>query len=205
MATPKQIERLNRILKTALLEFSQKGYHEANVDEIARRASVGKGTLYRHYANKEGLFLAVFDNILNTLERSIREQSDFSTFEKGARSAIRIYMQQFKENPDVFLFFKIFSTEPQIADGMLKNKLNDRYITGLVWAEEEVRRAQRSEQISKRFEADRLVFAALGMIHFLVYQWIRNGCVDDLLKNADMTCDIIFHGISTSTPRRPRH
>ncbi len=41
-----------RILDAALEVFSQKGFHTATTDEIAERAGVGKGTLYRYFETK---------------------------------------------------------------------------------------------------------------------------------------------------------
>lgn len=49
----------NRILNSALREFSQKGYHRAILDEIAAGARVSKGAVYWHFENKGELFLAV--------------------------------------------------------------------------------------------------------------------------------------------------
>ena len=49
----------SRILNSALREFSQKGYHQAILDEIAAGAGVSKGAVYWHFENKGELFLAV--------------------------------------------------------------------------------------------------------------------------------------------------
>jgi len=43
------------ILKGALSLFTERGFHGAAVPEIARAAGVGAGTIYRYFANKEGL------------------------------------------------------------------------------------------------------------------------------------------------------
>src|SRR6202167_3157820 len=53
----------DRVLKAARAAFAAEG-SDASLDEIARRAGVGTGTVYRHFATKEALFEAgVFDRI----------------------------------------------------------------------------------------------------------------------------------------------
>ena len=41
--------------------FLEAGYERASMDAVASRAGTTKRTLYAHFANKEALFLAVFD------------------------------------------------------------------------------------------------------------------------------------------------
>lgn len=44
------------ILNTAREEFEKVGYHATNVEAIANRVGIGKGTIYRHFGNKSDLF-----------------------------------------------------------------------------------------------------------------------------------------------------
>jgi len=50
-----------RVLETAYEVFAEQGL-AVPIDEIARRAGVGAGTVYRHFPTKEALFEAVFDD-----------------------------------------------------------------------------------------------------------------------------------------------
>jgi len=50
----------DRILAATRAAFQERGL-EVGVDEIARRAEVGMGTLYRHFPNKDALIDAVVD------------------------------------------------------------------------------------------------------------------------------------------------
>jgi AcrR family transcriptional regulator len=47
------------LLEAALEVFVERGYAAANLDDVARRAGVTKGTLYRYYEGKEELLKAV--------------------------------------------------------------------------------------------------------------------------------------------------
>ena len=50
-----------RVLEVAYETFAAEGL-AVPIDEIARRAGVGAGTVYRHFPTKEALFAAVFDD-----------------------------------------------------------------------------------------------------------------------------------------------
>ncbi|HEY3610071.1 MAG TPA: helix-turn-helix domain-containing protein [Pseudonocardiaceae bacterium] len=54
------------LIATARAVFTEKGA-EAPLDEIARRAGVGAGTLYRHFPNREALIEAVYRDEVNQL------------------------------------------------------------------------------------------------------------------------------------------
>lgn len=49
-------ERRKQILESALIVFSQKGFHASNVSDIAARVGVSKGTIYWYFSSKEELF-----------------------------------------------------------------------------------------------------------------------------------------------------
>ncbi|MFI6349485.1 TetR/AcrR family transcriptional regulator [Streptomyces sp. NPDC050560] len=59
-----------RLLSEARRTFAEQGT-DAPLEEVARRAGVGIGTLYRHFPNREALMSAVFaDAVSDLLERS---------------------------------------------------------------------------------------------------------------------------------------
>jgi AcrR family transcriptional regulator len=57
-----------RVLEAARTAFAEAGL-DVGVEEIARRAGVGKGTLYRRFPTKEALVRAIFEGILEELEQ----------------------------------------------------------------------------------------------------------------------------------------
>jgi AcrR family transcriptional regulator len=71
----------DRLLQTAKSAFAEEGL-SIPLDEIARRAGVGPGTLYRHFPTKEALFEAVVHERLRQLlhdARSLRSAADAGT------------------------------------------------------------------------------------------------------------------------------
>jgi AcrR family transcriptional regulator len=68
----------DRVLEAARSAFGAEG-SDVSLDEIARRAGVGAGTVYRHFATKEALFEAVvFDRIGELVEeaRALADEPD---------------------------------------------------------------------------------------------------------------------------------
>jgi AcrR family transcriptional regulator len=61
-----------RVLDAARAAFAEGGL-DVGVEEIARRAGVGKGTLYRRFPTKEALVRAIFDDILEEIDRLVQE------------------------------------------------------------------------------------------------------------------------------------
>src|SRR5580704_5863067 len=49
-----------RLLDAAVAVFAEHGADDASLEEIARRAGVGIGTLYRHFPTRQALLEAVY-------------------------------------------------------------------------------------------------------------------------------------------------
>jgi AcrR family transcriptional regulator len=64
-----------RVLEAARVAFAADG-SRASLDEIARGAGVGAGTVYRHFPTKEALFEAVVLNRIGELVEEARARSD---------------------------------------------------------------------------------------------------------------------------------
>jgi len=56
------------ILARAIETFAAEGFRNADVQVIADKAGVGKGTVYRHFGNKEELFWAATYDVIQRLE-----------------------------------------------------------------------------------------------------------------------------------------
>jgi AcrR family transcriptional regulator len=68
-----------KILAAAAAAFGQSGL-ESQVEDIARRAGVGVGTVYRHFPTKDALVMALteahFDRLADTVESALAEGGD---------------------------------------------------------------------------------------------------------------------------------
>src|SRR5205807_6850241 len=61
--------------------FGKRGYAAVSLDEVCAQARVTKGALYHHFANKQDLFLAVYEQVEDDLvragESAVVQESDF--------------------------------------------------------------------------------------------------------------------------------
>ncbi len=59
----------DRIVEVARVVFREQGY-DASLDEVARRAGVGPGTLYRHFPKRENLIDAIMQVWVDSVEQA---------------------------------------------------------------------------------------------------------------------------------------
>jgi AcrR family transcriptional regulator len=73
-----------RILRAARAVFAEKG-REAQIDDVARKAKVGVGTVYRHFPTKDALLEALaveqFDRITSWAREALCEEDAWAAFE----------------------------------------------------------------------------------------------------------------------------
>lgn len=78
-AMAKQIEGVSeRIIEAAKREFLENGYTDASLRTIATAADTSTNSIYVRFGDKEGLFSAIVEPVLNEMiERFIKIQEDF--------------------------------------------------------------------------------------------------------------------------------
>ena len=73
-------QRRQAILEAAGTVFVRDGYERSRVDEIARRARVGKGTIYEHFGSKEDLFCSYLSHLarqnIDAVTQHARHEND---------------------------------------------------------------------------------------------------------------------------------
>lgn len=68
--------RRSEILRAALRVFARQGYGATVVEDIAREAGIGKGTLYLYFRSKEQIYMAALVEEARRLNRLVRERMD---------------------------------------------------------------------------------------------------------------------------------
>lgn len=80
-----------RILDAALNIFSNKGYYDTRLDEIADESASSKGSIYFHFPNKERLFIALVDQFADVLERNVTEAIEA---QPAGMSRVRVALEE---------------------------------------------------------------------------------------------------------------
>jgi AcrR family transcriptional regulator len=78
-------ETRTKIMEAAIKLFSNYGYNKASVDDICAEAGISKGAFYHHFKSKQGLFLALLDGWLQTIDRAIEASRDMTAPETFSR------------------------------------------------------------------------------------------------------------------------
>ena len=69
------------IMQAAERLFTSRRFHEITLDEVAREAGVGKGTIYRCFQDKDDLFFQTatrgFDELCELMEREVHPDAPF--------------------------------------------------------------------------------------------------------------------------------
>jgi len=106
--TPKSsnTSRREAILDEAIEVFAREGFRGTDVQVIADRAGVGKGTIYRYFGNKEDLFYAVSMEITRRKEAAMLEAMEgIAKPKEKLRAAARAFAELFQNHPDYVELF----------------------------------------------------------------------------------------------------
>ncbi len=85
-----------RIEEQALLLFSRQGFHETSVSEIAQKAKVNEGTIFRLYNNKKDLYLEVVKKYASTDDINLMDLQLSLTMENLKQDLKLIIQEYFK-------------------------------------------------------------------------------------------------------------
>ncbi|KFD40712.1 TetR family transcriptional regulator [Peptococcaceae bacterium SCADC1_2_3] len=93
-----QLQRRTEILQAALELFSQKGYHNVSMQEIAVRAEFAVGTLYKFFKNKEELYKEILVQTANlfysVLSKALEEEGDeYSKVKKYLKTKCKLFTE----------------------------------------------------------------------------------------------------------------
>ncbi|MHB8066750.1 MAG: TetR/AcrR family transcriptional regulator [Desulfobaccales bacterium] len=118
-----KLRQRQEMLAAALDLFSQKGYHNVSMQEIAEKAEFAIGTLYKFFQNKEDLYKALVlelcDKFEEAITRAIEEPDD--EVEK-LRNYVRTKGEKFRSNLPII---RLYLAESRGASFNLKAGLDD--------------------------------------------------------------------------------
>ncbi len=196
LKTSAKLPTRERVLEAALSVFSEKGFHVATMDEVAERAGVGKGTLYRYFANKDTLFNELVRQRLEELENKARTILDG---EDDALTMItkylRVYFEFFDRNQNLYRLIvqERIDIGVQVQDLYLKQVM--RRIPVL---RRKVYEASRSGLL-KPLDFQTVFYGVMGFIHGVIQKWLANACSYPLADELPSVLEVLFHGFVSSS------
>jgi TetR/AcrR family transcriptional regulator len=115
-AAPTRSDRRKARTESAILGaaeacFIERGFHGVTMEEIAERADVAVGSIYVHFHNKEGLYLALLERAIEIEERYLDEALRQSL---PLIAAAQAYLSFYLDHPGYYrmLNFPPFASDP---------------------------------------------------------------------------------------------
>ncbi len=182
-----------RILESAHRVFSQKGYREATMDEIAGGLGLSKPALYRYYKSKEELFREILGLFIDATAKALRESFKDSRFDP--ETFFRI-IDKWGWTPN--LFFSAASEAPR--NRKLRKIFSDGYKTAVDMVETFIEELKNRGIIKDGANSRLIAMGAIaiqdglliGEVVGLSRQETRNAFVD--------TIQAIFSGLVVGKP-----
>jgi AcrR family transcriptional regulator len=171
MSEERQNKKREKILEGALRAFLSKGY-SANMDAIAAEGGVSKQTVYTYFKDKESLFAALVDRLMDRFV-SAGMTAELMALEPPAffRTMIQIAFQRM-DDPEYVGLIKVI-----LAESGRSPELADLYLTRLVRPGIDSLTHYIKENPNLRFSDPealaRIIHGAL--VNFMISQEILNG------------------------------
>jgi AcrR family transcriptional regulator len=101
-STQTEDETRTRILKAALKLFARQGYDGTTTRDLAEKAGVAEGTLFRHFTNKKAILIEVAtQGWIEILTDLLTELSEMGSY-KAVAQVMRRRMLNLHQNADLF-------------------------------------------------------------------------------------------------------
>jgi TetR/AcrR family transcriptional regulator, fatty acid metabolism regulator protein len=158
------------ITEAAVEVFADKGFHQARVSDIAKKAGVADGTIYLYFKNKEDLLLSIFEEKMDELLAGLGEALAASDDPvERIRQFARFHFQQVRDHHS--------AAEVLQVELRLSNKFLKEYRPEKLWAYLGVfGQIVREGQARGIFRADVDPFigmwAFFGALDELAMQWV---------------------------------
>jgi AcrR family transcriptional regulator len=195
-----QARREEAILEAAARLFAEQGLSGADVQELADRLGVGKGTIYRYFPSKEELFRAAVDRGMRGLNDYV-EARVAGVADPLARieQAILAFLVYFDEHPELVELF--IQERAHFKGGRLPAYFVHHEASSGPWREL-YRGLVAAGRVRDLPEPD------LDTVNDLMYGTILanhlTGRRVSPQRQAGAIVDVVFHGILTDAERRRR-
>jgi AcrR family transcriptional regulator len=200
-ATPK-LSTKEKILDAALEVFSEKGFHVATVDEIAEQAGLGKGTVYRYFANKEALFHDLVRIRLEDLEeRAIGVLDSQDDVVAMIIKYLRVYFDFFDHNQRLYRVI----VQERLDFG---NEMQELYIKKVLRRLPALKRkvyGGTQQGVFKDVDFQTVFYGVMGFVHGVFQKWLAHDCSYSLMDELPTVVEILFFGFVKDQSRAAWH
>ena len=92
-----------KLLDAAAIEFGERGFHEASITGITKRAGTALGSFYTYYDSKDEIYRALVDDLSSKVREAARQarQTDLPAF-AAERSALLGFLRFAQANKEIY-------------------------------------------------------------------------------------------------------
>ncbi|MBS4198534.1 TetR/AcrR family transcriptional regulator [Bacillus sp. FJAT-49732] len=187
------IDRKRLIIEAATKSFAMFGYKATSMDQVAKIANVGKGTIYTFFTNKEELLSEIVNSLIKEMKAAAEEtiQEELSFFE-NVNLAIYELLKFRKQHQ---LTIKLFQEEREIGTPAVKEMM-DKVESAIVnYIKDKVVEAIEKGEIRK-CDPEITAFIMLKMYISLIFDWEKSHKPLDKEKISELFKFYLFTGLS---------
>lgn len=112
----KILDKKAAALQATLDLIAGQGFHGAPMSQIAQKANIGVGTIYRYFSSKEDLINALYIEVKTRLVRHIvRNYAETMPAREAFLLMMHNIIDYFRENPADLLFIEQYANSPLIT------------------------------------------------------------------------------------------
>jgi TetR/AcrR family transcriptional regulator len=192
-----KLRQRQEVLATALDLFSQRGYHNVSMQEVAAQAEFAIGTLYKFFQNKEDLYKALVLEQCDLFEEALMgamAQPDDEV--EKLRNYVRTKSERFRSN---LPFVRLFLAESRGASFNIKagldEELRQRYYCFLERLASIFDRGIKTNRFKKIADPYYLAVALDSLIDASLLLWLDAPERHPYPENPDTILDIFFKGL----------
>ena len=154
-----------RLIEAAEVIFAKKGYFDASIADITRRAKTAMGTFYIYFPSKQAIFHELVSYLSHRLRQKLHEVTkDLSNRVEAEEVGFRTYFEFLTEHPSLYsIVLQSEHVDPEAFHAYYED-LASPYVRGL-------KDAMRKGEI-KDLDAESLAYCLMGLAHIMGMRWI---------------------------------
>ncbi|MEJ5186780.1 MAG: TetR/AcrR family transcriptional regulator [Candidatus Geothermincolales bacterium] len=193
---PLKDERERQIKEAALRLFSEKGFHDTTVQDIAEEAGLGKGTIYWYWDSKEDLAFSLVEDMLSAFLDLVRRAEEWDLpFREKFRVLVHEASALYREKKDhCRLLWKFRADRHYIFNPDYAKKVTRYYQDIRRSLASIIRKGMEEEEIDYP-DSDHLALVVLGVAEGLELEWLENEDFD-LEGSLQLVLGNLFSGLS---------
>lgn len=184
------------ILDAAEHVFGTHGFTEAKMADIAKRAGIAAGTLYKHFASKEDIFRALLERTSEEFEQAILGELANAPCNVAERLVVLVravlsHCEQRRATFNLLLEFTATDSLRRLA-GASAEKRYQRYVALFA---EQFDEGVRTGAIRDDLTPSELAQLLTGGMNGLIHAWLMQGAKTELAGRAALVVDALLHGV----------